>query len=133
MKKQIFMTAAMAATLSGCASGDDWGDDSWADADTAVCVDQQGQRIADHNCDDDTYYRGGYVRGYSWYYVGRGKRIPYYGDSIRDQRFVGGGSFSPTPGTPYAKAPESTRVTRSQAVSRGGFGSRSGSYGGGRS
>jgi hypothetical protein len=133
MKKMIFMTAAMAATLGGCASGDDWNEDNWADSDTAVCVDGTGQRVEDGRCDDDSYYRGGYVRGFAWYYVGRGKRIPYYGDSIRDSRFTGGGSLQPQGGASYAKAPEATRMTRSQAVSRGGFGSSSGGYGGGRS
>ncbi|MEA1072036.1 hypothetical protein SH584_09510 [Sphingomonas sp. LY29] len=132
MKKQLFMTSAMAATLmatSGCSSNDGWDDQEvYAATDTAVCVDGNGSRIDDDLCNDNSY-RGG--SGAYWYFLGRNSAVPYYGDSIHDRRFVG--SRSRRPGASYALAPMSTKMTRSQAVSRGGFGSRSRSFGSGRS
>jgi hypothetical protein len=135
MKKQLFMTPAMAATLlaaTGCSSAeDDWNQDAIAQQDTAVCVDSSGTRVDDDRCDDDRY-RGG-SSAFLWYYIGRSSALPYYGDSIRDRRFAGRGSYRPVPGASYQRAPASTRVTRSQAVSRGGFGSSSRRFGGARS
>lgn len=135
MKKQLVLTSAMAATLSalpGCSSNPDWEANTWADQDTAICVDQAGNRIDDDYCDDRSG-RSGYYGGSRWYYINRGSAIPYYGDSINDKRYGFSGSDRPKAGTTYAKAPTTTAVTRSTAVSRGGFGSSSSSYGSGRS
>jgi hypothetical protein len=137
MKKQLVMTTAMAAALAalpGCSSNNGWNEDAVADRETAVCVDQQGTRVDDDLCDDDDYrYGGGGGNAFLWYYLGRSSAIPYYGDSIHHRRYGGRGSFVPTPGVSYGKAPASTRITRSQAVSRGGLGSSGRRYGGGRS
>lgn len=130
MKKQLTLTTAMAAALAGCSSTNDWDDGNvYTDRDTAVCVDQNGQRVDDDRCDDNRYraYGGGYVR----YYIGRGAAIPFYGDSVRDGRYRG--SYAPNAGATYYPAPSDTRITRSQAVSRGGLGSSSRSFGSGRS
>lgn len=133
MKKQLSMTTAMAAALialPGCSSNDDWNNDVIADRDTAVCVDAEGKRVDDDLCDNN---RGGGSSAFLWYYLGRSSAVPYYGDSIHDQRFARDGSYYPRPGAGYVRAPVSTRMTRSQAVSRGGLGSSARSYGGGRS
>jgi hypothetical protein len=133
MKKQIFLTSAMAATLSslsGCSSGDDWDGSTYAENDLGVCVDQNGYRVDDDWCDDDNFRRSS---GYGWFYVSRGSRVPYYGDSIKDKKYGFVGSAKPDPSKVYGRAPESTRVTRSTAMARGGFGSSSRSFGGGRS
>lgn len=135
MKKQHFLTSTMAAALtalSGCASGDDWNEDVVATEDTAICVDQNGNRIDDDNCENNGRHSGGYFYG-SRYYINRGSRIPYLGDSIRDSRYNFSGSTKPRPGASYFSAPSSSNVTRSTAIARGGFGSSSRSFGGGRS
>ena len=132
MKRQLGMTTVVAATLLGapaCSSNDEWNEDVVADRDTAVCVDNQGTRVDDDLCDDD-YVRTGW---YHPYYYGRGSVLPYYGDSIHDRRFGSAGSANPRPGVAYDPAPVATRMTRSQAVSRGGLGGRGRSLGGGRS
>lgn len=136
MKKQLAMTTAMAAalvTLPGCSSSNDWEDaTSYADSDTAICVDQEGRRIDDDQCDDDRHgHRSGLSSGFLWYYIGRNSAVPYYGDSVRQRGVVG--SYSPKQGVNYARAPAATRMTRSQAISRGGLGSSSRSFGSGRS
>lgn len=138
-KKQILLTSAMATTLlsiSACSSGDDWDGNVYADNDTQVCTDEVGIRVDDLWCDDDD--GDGYVsfggkkhKKKGWYYVSRGSPLPYYGDSTRDSKFRG--STVAAAGTSYAKAPSTSNMTRSAAVSRGGFGSSSRSYGGGRS
>lgn len=134
MKKQLFLTSTMAAALTalpGCSSGSDWNEDVIASNDTTICVDQNGNRIDDDVCDDDrSHGRGSYG---SVYYIGRGSNVPYVGDSIRDTRYAFIGSASPTPGSIYTKAPSATSITRSAAIARGGFGSSSRSFGGGRS
>ena len=132
MKKQLAMTSAMAAALMAlpaCSSNDEWNEDVNAEWDTAVCVDQEGRRVDDGRCDDD---RGIGSSAFLWYYIGRNSALPYYGDSIRDRRFAGG-SYRPKPGIRYDRAPASTRMPRSQAVSRGGLGSSSRRFGGARS
>ena len=131
MNKQLALTTAMAATLSSlsaCSSGNDW-DGSYADNDTRVCVDEAGNRVDDRQC-------GSHIRGggyYGWYYVNRGSRMPYYGDSVNDPKLGIQGSKTPVTGKSYASAPAQTNLTRSAAKSRGGFGSSSRSFGGGRS
>ena len=132
MKKQIALTTAMAATLgslSACSSGGDW-DDSYADSDTAICVDEAGRRVDDSNCRSPHIRGGGY---HGWFYVNRGSRLPYYGDSVSDPKLGIKGSRTATPGVSYASAPIHTNLTRSAAKARGGFGSSGRSFGGGRS
>jgi hypothetical protein len=129
MKKQIFLTSAMAATLSGCSSGDDWDGNVYARNDTRVCVDQNGYRADDSYCSRGSAYYG----GSRWYYVGRGARIPYHGDSVNDRKLGFTGGYDAKPGASYASAPSDANMTRSAARSRGGFGSSSRSFGGGRS
>jgi hypothetical protein len=134
MKKQLTMTTAMASALlalPACSSNDDWNGDVIADRDVALCVDQQGRRVDDDLCDDDR--GGGGSNAFLWYYLGRSSAVPYYGDSIHDRRYAGRGSWKPVPGANYGRAPASTRMTRSAAVSRGGLGSSGRSFGGGRS
>lgn len=132
-KKQLALTTAMAATLAalpGCSSGNDWDSGEVADRDTAICVDEKGQRVPDGNCRSPHISGGGY---HGWYYVNRGSRLPYFGDSVRDTRLGVVGSSQPRPGVNYASAPESANITRSAARSRGGFGSSGRIFGGGRS
>lgn len=140
MKKQLSMTTAMAAallSLPGCSSNDDWNEDVVADRDTAICVDKDGNRVDDSQCGQRTVYHsgggGGVGNAFLWYYLGRNSAVPYYGESIRDPRYVGRGSFAPVAGVSYAAAPAASRMTRSAAVSRGGLGSSGRSFGGGRS
>ena len=137
MKKQMFMTTAMAAALAGlpgCSSDNNgWNEEVIADRDTAVCVDQQGQRVDDDLCDNDRPRTSGMGNAFLWYYIGRSAAVPYYGDSIHDRRYsryARYNSFSPRPGVAYGRAPATTRMTRSQAVSRGGLGSSSRRFGG---
>ena len=130
-RKQLFLTTAMAATLGslgGCSSGNDWDDGEVASYDTAVCVDQNGLRVDDDYCDNDRYHGG-----HGWYYIGRGSRLPYYGDSIRDPKYGFKGTTSPESGKVYSRAPASTAMTRSSAIARGGFGSSSRGFSSGRS
>ena len=137
MKKQLTMTTAMATALlalPACSSNDDWNGDVIADQDVALCVNQQGERVDDDLCDDDDRRGGGGMsNAFLWYYLGRSSAVPYYGDSIHDRRFRGRGSFTRSPGINYGRAPASTRMTRSAAVSRGGLGSSGRSFGSGRS
>ena len=137
MKKQMFMTTAMAAALAGlpaCSSNNDgWNEEVIADRDTAVCVDQQGKRVDDDLCDNDGPRSSGMGNAFLWYYIGRSAAVPYYGESIHDRRYsryARYNSFSPRPGVAYGRAPAATRMTRSQAVSRGGLGSSSRRFGG---
>ena len=140
MKKQLTITTAMATALAGlsaCSSPkDDWDSDVYAQTDTQVCVDKEGNRVNDELCTQNNAYNSGHRAGsgvgtaFLWYYLGRNSRVPYYGESIRDSRYAGG-SFTPRSGTFYSFAPEASRTTRSQAVSRGGLGSSSRRFGGG--
>ncbi|HEY0086497.1 MAG TPA: hypothetical protein VGB65_11370 [Allosphingosinicella sp.] len=138
MKKQMIMTSAMAAALAAlpaCSSNDDWNGETIAQQDTAVCVDQQGKRVDDSQCNDNAHRSsgGGMGNAFLWYYIGRNAAVPYYGDSIHDRRYsryAQYNGFSRKPGVSYARAPDSTRMTRSQAVSRGGLGSSSRRFGG---
>lgn len=131
MKKQLALTTAMAATLtslSACSSGNEW-EGSYADNDTRVCVDEAGRRVDDSQC--RSHIRGGGYHG--WYYINRGARLPYYGDSVKDPKMGIRGSATPIAGRSYVDAPAHTNLTRSAAMSRGGFGSSGRSFGGGRS
>jgi hypothetical protein len=129
MKKELTMTTAMAAALlaiPACSSSDGWDQQTYADRDTVVCVNQAGERVDDDLCDRRGYGYG----GFSHYYFRRGAPLPYYGDSVHDRRFAGAGSFGAEPGTRYAQAPVGTRMTRSAAISRGGLGSSGRFFGG---
>lgn len=131
-KKHLALTTAMAATLtslSACSSGGDW-DDSYAEKDTAICVDEAGRRVDDSNCRAPRIHGAGLL---AWYYINRGSRLPYYGDSVGDPKLGIKGSRTPTAGASYASAPSHTNMTRSAARARGGFGSSGRSFGGGRS
>jgi hypothetical protein len=140
MKKQLSMTTALAAalvSLPGCSSNDGWNDDVVADRDTAICVDKEGNRVDDGQCGQRNAYHGGGGSGvgtaFLWYYLGRNSAVPYYGESVRNPRYAGLGSYQPRSGVSYADAPSASRMTRSAAVSRGGLGSHGRSFGGGRS
>lgn len=131
-KKHLALTTAMAATLtslSACSSGTDW-DDSYADKDTAVCVDEAGRRVDDGQCRSPRIGGAGLL---AWYYINRGSRLPYYGDSVNDTKLGIKGSRVPAAGVSYASAPSQSNMTRSSARARGGFGSSGRSFGGGRS
>ncbi|MBB5712901.1 hypothetical protein [Sphingomonas xinjiangensis] len=139
MRKQLTMTTAMAAALlalPACSSRNDEWEAVTADRDTAVCVDKDGKRVDDRQCNPQArgaYGGGGMSSAFLWYYLGRNAAVPFYGDSISDRRFAGHGSYTPAQGVRYAEAPRASRMTRSQAVSRGGLGSRGRSFGSGRS
>jgi hypothetical protein len=129
IKKKLILTSAMAATLStlGACSGEAEKDgEVLADRDTAVCVDQNGTRIEDEHCAKPGARSGigsGLASAAMWYYVGRGGRIPYRGDSVNDSSRGFTGSYFSTKGTQYASAPAATNVVRSPSVARAGFGS----------
>lgn len=133
MRQRLFnlsITSALAsALLAGCSqnSGEpDWDDNgnAYARRDTAICVDKDNRRIQDENC----HRSGGHAR---FIYLGSGTRIPYY----REQLTLGNYRTSPGDGKSYYSAPLATNMTRSAAVSRGGFGgsARSGGFFGGGS
>jgi len=121
----LAITTALAASLSACGQpSGDWDDGvtQYADRDTAVCVDRVTQkRIPDRECDRRGV--GGNTNPALWYYLGRNSAVPYYGDTIR------GGSYSRPAGRSFYHAPASTAMTKSSAVSRGGFGSSARSSG----
>ena len=136
MKKTLGMTTVMAATLAGapgCSSNDDWNGNAVATRDTAVCVDDTGVRVDDDLCDRGWSGHGGGGGYFHSYYFRSNSALPYYGESVHDPRFRSNGSFSPQAGVNYDRAPVASRMTRSQAVSRGGLGWSGRSFGGGRS
>lgn len=110
---------ASAILLSGCDRHDDW----TAQRDTAICVDHQGNRVPDSDCQQTAYAGGGHVSPFLWYYLGRSSTIPYYGERAY------GGSWTRTSGATYFHAPVDTAVTRSAAVSRGGLGATARAFG----
>ncbi|WP_294236173.1 hypothetical protein [uncultured Sphingomonas sp.] len=121
MALNLKWTTAMAAALlaSGCNRAK--ADDNWtADQDTAICTDAQGKRLPDDRCRQTRVGGGG---GAFWYFLGRGRAIPFYGERAT------GGSFRAAPGARYAAAPSGSAMTRSAAVSRGGFGSSAARFG----
>ena len=59
-----------------------------------------------------------------WYFLGRGRPIPFYGERAT------GGSFRPATGARYVAAPSGSAMTRSAAISRGGFGASASRFGG---
>ena len=132
-EKKITLTAWVAGALvlipTACSnSQEEWNDEVTAAYDTSVCTDAQGNRVDDDYCDDDRYRGGGFYP----YYLRRGSPVPYYGDNVRGPRYAAYGSTSPVAGTYYTRAPASTAMTRSAAVSRGGLGSTGRGFGGAR-
>lgn len=94
-----------------------------ASQDTAICVDRQGNRVPDGECNPGVSHGPG-ISPFLWYYLGRASAVPYYGERAF------GGSFTRTAGATYFHAPVSTSMTRSAAVARGGFGSSAHAFGG---
>jgi hypothetical protein len=124
MKKDLKITTAIAgALLAGACQQQP---DEWtAQRDTAVCTDRQGHRVPDANCQRQSYAsHGGGGNAFLWYYLGRNSAVPYYGEQVR------GGTFSRAPGRSYFQAPTGSSMTRTAAISRGGFGSSAHSFGG---
>lgn len=126
-KRELALTAALASAilLAACDRQNDW----TTQRDTAVCVDQQGNRVPDSDCQSSATYAGGYHGGgggnaFLWYYLGRHSAIPPYGERAT------GGSFTRTAGATYFHAPVSTAFTRSAAIARGGFGESAHAFGG---
>ncbi|WP_375394202.1 hypothetical protein [uncultured Sphingomonas sp.] len=122
MKLDLKITTGVAAALlvSGCGQRDN----GWTATDnTAICTDRQGNRVPDAECQRHVG-GGGMGTAFLWYYLGRNSVIPYYG------QHVGGGSFRPAAGAAYARAPAGSAMTRSAAISRGGFGSSARGFGG---
>ncbi len=123
--------AATLVSISGCSGrSDDWDDGVVADRDTRVCVNANGERIQDSQCNQRS---GGYIAGGAagWYYINRYSRLPYLGDSV-NRRGISGSNVAAA-GAVYDPAPARANMTRSAAISRGGFGSSSRSFGSGRS
>ncbi|MBB4610167.1 MULTISPECIES: hypothetical protein [Sphingomonas] len=121
MAFDLRLTTAMAAALlaSGCNRAK--ADDNWTtDRDTAICTDAQGVRLPDDRCRQHRVGGGG---GAFWYFLGRGRAIPWFGERAT------GGSFRAATGARYAYAPPGSAMTRSAAVSRGGFGSSARRFG----
>jgi hypothetical protein len=112
MKKfNLPLTTAISAAIlasTACHSGREW----QTDANTRVCVDKSGARVADDQCRSHT---GSGVSPFVWYYIARGGYVPYY------NRPVTGGSYQPasSPET-YTSAPATAPAG---AITRGGFGS----------
>ena len=114
-------TTALAVILLAASCNRAKADDNWtADKDTAICTDAQGKRLPDDRCRQHRLGSGG---GAFWYFLARGRGIPYYGERAT------GGSFRPAPGARYGAAPSGSAMTRSAAVSRGGFGASAHHFG----
>lgn len=136
MRKDLTITTAIATALlaSGCGRSDPEPDGWTAQNDTAICTDRDGRRVPDDRCPRQQLASTGAGVGHGsagnaflWYFLARNSVIPPYGERAR------GGSFAGVAGTRYTRAPADTLVTRSGAISRGGFGASAHSFGGGRS
>jgi hypothetical protein len=102
---QLVVTAALAATLTGCAADQDY---------TGICVDTATQeRLDDEVCDDvDEGYVGG---GHGWFFIPAGRVAPAVGQPVSSST----GSFTVPQGRSYGLG----GVERAGGtVSRGGFG-----------
>lgn len=124
MDKKLTFTATLAAALTGLSACSDGPREVVAENDTRICVDEWGSRIDDDYCEDD-YRRSG--SGAAFLYLRKGSPIPYYYDNVRDKKYAKYLSRSPLPGA--VRAPSSFSMSRSSAVSRGGLGSSSRSFG----
>lgn len=123
MDRKLTLTATLAAALtglSGCSSGPQ---EVLAADNTRICVDEWGSRIDDDYCDDG----GRRIGGGTFLYLRKGSPVPYYYDNVRDKKYANYVSRSPLPG--YVRAPAASNMARSSAVSRGGLGSSSRSFG----
>jgi hypothetical protein len=106
---RITIGVAAAVLASGCQRQPE----RWtADRDTAICTDRSGRRVSDDQCSQHNRHGGG---GFGWYYLARNATLPFLGERAR------GGSYQPGAGR-YVRAPVASAVTRTGAVSRGGFG-----------
>ncbi len=131
MKFDLKITVAVAAALlaAACEQQPPKPQEWTASADTALCVDKDGKRIPDTNCQgkpgERVQERHGSGMGTAaalfgaWYFLGRGQRIGPMGAPVV------GGSFAPRPGAAYGRAAGFT------SVSRGMFGSSGRGFGGG--
>ena len=116
------MTAVLATALLGCGGPDEQysggqysGDEE--DGYGAVCVEEETQlRVDDDRCDDE--YGNGAL---AWYYLPLGFRVGGVG------QLVTGGNFALPNG---AQASRGGVPREGGVVSRGGFGGKSGSFGG---
>jgi hypothetical protein len=116
-KVTLGLTALVAASLSGCSSGDDQPDYA------AICVDPQSQaRTQDEDCKDETEYRGS-GSGFFWFYMAtRGNAfVPPVGGRYN----AGSGTYTiPRSGSPTVKRGGlDTKGGKIGTITRGGFGS----------
>jgi hypothetical protein len=127
MDKKLTLTATLAAALTGLAGCSSGPREVLAEDNTRICVDEFGSRIDDDYCDDDDGYRrsGGGLA--TFLYLRKGSPIPYYYDNVRDKKYANYLSRTPLPG--YVRAPASSNMSRSSAVSRGGLGSSGSRFG----
>jgi hypothetical protein len=125
MDRKLTLTATLAAALTGLSGCSDGPREVLAADNTRICVDEFGSRIDDDYCDDDGYRRSG--TGAAFLYLRKGSPIPYYYDNVRDKKYARYISRSPLPG--FVRAPSTSNMSRSSAVSRGGLGSSSRSFG----
>lgn len=127
MTRKITLTATLAATLTGLAGCASSSDEMLAQQNTRICVDEDGDRIDDDYCENR---RSGFGT-FAFLYLRKGSPIPYYYDNVRDPKYSKFVSRSPLPGA--IRAPAASAMSRSSAVSRGGLGSSSRSFGRGGS
>jgi hypothetical protein len=126
MAKKLTVTATLAAALTGLSGCSDGPREVLAEDNVRICVDEFGSRIDDDYCDDDGYRRSGGGLA-TFMYLRRGSPVPYYYDNVRGPKYAKYLSRAPLSG--YRPAPASTNMARSSAVSRGGLGSSSRSFG----
>jgi hypothetical protein len=124
MNRKLTFTATLAATLTGLGACSDGPREVLAEDNTRICVDEFGSRIDDDYCEDDD--RRGY--GAAFLYLRKGSPIPYYYDNVRDKKYARYISRTPLGGV-VNRAPSTTNMSRSSAISRGGLGSSSRSFG----
>lgn len=109
IKAMSALLGLSSAMLSGC------NDASAEQRNWAVCVDAQGKRIADAQCQQGAGSAGAHG---SWAYYGGGQRVPPVGEQAQ------GASHAPVPVGSYTTAP-------AEGVARGGFGATGEGHGGG--
>jgi len=125
MDKKLTLTVSLAAALTGLSGCSSRAQEVTAANNTRICVDEWGSRIDDDYCGR----RSGYVGGSRFFYLRSGSPIPYYYDNVRDARYARYGSYDPPSGF-TTRAPATTNMARSAAISRGGLGSSGRSFGG---
>jgi hypothetical protein len=109
----------VSSALASCGRQDDQG---WnATQPARYCVDRQGQRVPDQQCNSGG---AGVGNAFLWYYLGSlNSQRSYYVPPIGGSAV--GGSFRPAAGVPYVSAPLSSEEGGGRGftpVSRGGFG-----------